>query len=730
MALVGPVLDDRTFAQLRDELVRRITVFTPEWTDHNPTDPGIALLELFAHLGESLLFRFNQIPDATKVAFLRLLGVQARPAQVARTLLAVQTERPDGVAVRRGAEARAGTVLFETADEVVAWPLDVVAVGRQAVPETADKAEQRRRADAVARLDDATRDRIETAGRTFYTLAAVPADPTAPDATPLDVAATVDGALWVALLATPTTDVTRLRGRSIFLGVAFDEQVQPQPFDLVPAAPTAGVPAPPGTLLRAADLTTDPPAVVWELWKGPDRTGFTPLGVPVDTTRGLTTTGVVMLDLPADFPTHAPGVVPAGDATTPPPLDDTAQAQRVVGWLRGRRPQDENDAIHRVRWVGQGAVEAVQSRAAGAELLGTGSGDPGQTFTLTQRPVIAGSVALEVEEPSGWTRWTEVADFIDSTLQDRHFTVDTVSGLVHFGTDRTRLPQLGERIRVTGYRHGGGAAGNVAAGAITALSEVAGVKVTNVLPAAGGADAATLAEALEEIPAEVHRRDRAVTPDDFRALTLRVPGVVRAEPLATFHPDTPTQPAAGVVTVVVFPAEDRRRPDAPEPDLALLRRAAAFLNARRLVTTELYVVPPTYRPIAVAVGVRVRDGYQVDAVRRWVELIVRQYLAPVPPFGPDGDGWPLGRTVRRAELHAVAVQVDGVEFVEDLRLAAVDAAGKPTPADDVALRRWEVPRIATITVVPGRPLAPGAGYDLPAPGPKDPVLVVLPPDVC
>jgi len=35
-----------------------------------------------------------------------------------------------------------------------------------------------------------------------------------------------------------------------------------------------------------------------------------PLGVPVDTTRGLTTTGVVMLDLPADFPTHAPGVVP------------------------------------------------------------------------------------------------------------------------------------------------------------------------------------------------------------------------------------------------------------------------------------------------------------------------------------------------------------------------------------------------------------------------------------
>jgi predicted phage baseplate assembly protein len=376
----------------------------------------------------------------------------------------------------------------------------------------------------------------------------------------------------------------------------------------------------------------------------------------------------------------------------------------------------------------------VQSRAAGAELLGVGSGDPGQTYSLAQRPVLAGSVALEVEEPSGWRRWTEVADLATlaaSTPGDRHYTVDTVSGLVHFGTERTRVPQPGERIRVTGYRHGGGADGNVAAAAITSLSGVAGVKVTNVLPAEGGADPASLAEALEEIPAAVHRRDRAVTVDDFRALSLEVPGVVRAEPLPTFHPDTPTQRAAGVVTVVVFPAEDRRDPAAPEPDLALLRHTATYLNARRLVTTELYVVPPTYRPIAVSVGVRVRQGHQVDGVRRWVEQILRQYLAPVPPFGPDGDGWPMGRAVRRAELHAVAVQVEGVEFVEDLLLARIDAQGTAaTPADLVTLQDWEVPRIATLTVVSGTPLPVGTGYDLPAPGPQDPVVVVLPADVC
>src|SRR5512140_3006929 len=97
MPLPLPILDNRSFEQLRDELVRRIPVYAPEWTDHNTSDPGIALLELFAYLAESLLFRFNQIPESTQLAFLRLLGVAPRPAQVARTVLQLTTERPDGV---------------------------------------------------------------------------------------------------------------------------------------------------------------------------------------------------------------------------------------------------------------------------------------------------------------------------------------------------------------------------------------------------------------------------------------------------------------------------------------------------------------------------------------------------------------------------------------------------------------------------------------------------------
>jgi predicted phage baseplate assembly protein len=264
------------------------------------------------------------------------------------------------------------------------------------------------------------------------------------------------------------------------------------------------------------------------------------------------------------------------------------------------------------------------------------------------------------------------------------------------------------------------------------MSKVASAKVTNVLPATGGADPANLADALDSVAAEVHRRDRAVVAEDFQALALEVTGVVRADVLPLLHPETPHQPAAGVLSVMVFPADDPRELGAPMPDVGLLRRVGAYLNPRRLVTSELYVIPPTYRTIAVSVGVHVREGYQVDAVRRWVEQILHQYLAPLPPYGPAGGGWPLGRAVRRAELEAVCSQVEGVEYVEDELLLAVPSGSTAgwTELPLVELEPWELPTIAALTVVSGTPLPPGTGYGPPPETEDDPVLVPLPPDVC
>jgi hypothetical protein len=73
MTLPLPNLDDRTYADLVAEAISLIPVEYPEWTDHNPTDTGIILIELLAWLTEMTLYRVNQVPDSNYASFVSLL---------------------------------------------------------------------------------------------------------------------------------------------------------------------------------------------------------------------------------------------------------------------------------------------------------------------------------------------------------------------------------------------------------------------------------------------------------------------------------------------------------------------------------------------------------------------------------------------------------------------------------------------------------------------------------
>jgi hypothetical protein len=141
----------------------------------------------------------------------------------------------------------------------------------------------------------------------------------------------------------------------------------------------------------------------------------------------------------------------------------------------------------------------------------------------------------------------------------------------------------------------------------------------------------------------------------------------------------------------------------------------SWLDQRRLVTTELYVIPPVYRKVAVAVGLQVKPGYGIEAVRHWVELVIRQYLAPLPPYGPDGQGWPLGRRVHGPELEAAALQVEGVQFLNDLKVAGWSESQQQWLQGTVELELYEVVELLEISVLEG-PLTidPGDSIEPPA----------------
>src|SRR5215831_2857072 len=133
MPIESPQLDDLRFDRTVEELKRRIPVYAPEWTDHNDSDPGISLIQLFAYLAEQVGYRLNRIPEKNHIELLKLLGIHLNPAHAASTRLALLLSNPStlvGYTLKAGARAKAkkGTPppVFETDVDVDVVPAEPV----------------------------------------------------------------------------------------------------------------------------------------------------------------------------------------------------------------------------------------------------------------------------------------------------------------------------------------------------------------------------------------------------------------------------------------------------------------------------------------------------------------------------------------------------------------------------------------------------------------------------
>ncbi len=112
MPLPVPQLDDRDFEQLATEARSLIPKYLPDWTDHNPSDPGITVLELFAFLFEAAIYQNNRVPERSLEQFAALVGVQHQPgARIEETL---------GQAIN-AAHASERAI---TSDEFAAWAIE------------------------------------------------------------------------------------------------------------------------------------------------------------------------------------------------------------------------------------------------------------------------------------------------------------------------------------------------------------------------------------------------------------------------------------------------------------------------------------------------------------------------------------------------------------------------------------------------------------------------------
>ncbi|WP_270938432.1 putative baseplate assembly protein [Falsiroseomonas oryzae] len=752
MAIQPPRLDDRSWQDLRDELVRRIPVHAPEWTDHSAADPGIALVELFAFLGDNLLYRLNRAPEAAKLAFLKLLNLPPRPAVPARVQLrlmlpkgGIEPETPDFSPTAPRLECAAGPVSFEAEEEITVLPLEVAGFVKARHDATVPP-------EGTELVNQLLKAHLESdpGPLTAYRSLPMPAvqGGALPEAT--SSAGTLDGRIWLCLLApedalaslaprTPAEALALLRerisGRVLNLGVRTDDALC-GPADVL-RCPDPGTQAAPWPI--RAEIST---GAFLGAARRIDRVAFERLAVVADATAGLTRSGTLRLRLPdmrggvprlgdwtaESFDTPDPDLL--GIGPLPPRLDDPKLAGRVLAWISLRRIKPEHPPI-RLRLVEGNGLSAIQAVTAAPELLGHGEGRPGQVVRLSRTPVLPGSELVQVRGALGWEQWTRVDDLALGGPDDPFYVLDPTEGTITFGDGlHGRMPLPGEAIRCLGYRQGGGARGNVPAGAVARVRNArVALRCENSLAAEGGQDAETVQEAEARIPRTLRTGDRAVAAEDFVELSLETPGrkVGRAHVLPRHKPQQRADGVPGTVTVIVLPAHDPVTPDTPTPDREMLRRVCAHLEPRRLVTTELYVTPPEYVEVHLSVAVEAEAGTGGETLKRWVELALRQHFAPLPPYGPDGAGWPFGRAVRDRDAEAAALRVQGVRLVNQVIVEgeAVAPDGSRTPVSgSVPMLAWQLPVIRSVRVAIGdtaEPIAPEA----PAPLDGLPVPVEL-----
>ena len=173
-------------------------------------------------------------------------------------------------------------------------------------------------------------------------------------------------------------------------------------------------------------------------------------------------------------------------------------------------------------------------------------------------------------------------------------------------------------------------------------------------------------EAKKRAPRAIKSRCRAVTAEDFEYLAMQAATIKRAKALPLFHPDFPGVKVPGVVTVIVVPDGDG---PAPTPSEGTLRTVCAYLDQRRLLTTELYVIKPTYQRVEIHADVIVDDNADLAEVKTGVEQTIKDYFHPLKG-GEDGQGWPFGGTIYYSRVNQRVFTVPGVQSITHARHCA------------------------------------------------------------
>ncbi|WP_033260695.1 putative baseplate assembly protein [Amycolatopsis vancoresmycina] len=605
-----PELVDATREAVRAGVRGRIAGYTPDWTNPDRQDAGVALVRLFGTQAEPVLDRVNRLPAKILAEELATAGVRRRPASAATALLEFTVRPPDGasVLVPAGTQAAAaGRVVFETEEDLYATPATLGAIA------------------------------VEEAG----TLAQLPLGPSGP------------GRVFAPFGRVPEP------GNGLWLGLA--GAASPYP------ALSLGFVVDPGPAAPAVSGVVPPvPVVRWDVLDGGR---FVPAELVRDGTGGLLSSGTVELRVPRTWaPGSPPGFRPgpqlrwlrvqaeAAGAVLLSGLRLNTVAATAARTIRNEPLQPVRDPAGSRRRMKLSQVPIL----AGTVVIEVDD-DPGGDVFGTTRGV--GTRWQEVESLAGFGADDRV--FVVDHESGEVFFGD--------GSTGAAVPPGFRNVRAVSYRVGGGQAGAVRAGAVTgvvtALPFVTGV--TNPFPASGGTDAEQDNDAVRRGAGELRARGRAVAPADYGLLALRAPGasVARAQGVPGLHPGFPGRPIPGVVGVLVVSPGGTTPTEATLRAVSdFLAREVAPAGV------TVVAAPASFAEVVVEAQVSLDPGQDRAAVLTRAGDAVTAYLDPVGggetgagwPFGSAVRQTPLVRRLLAVDgvlaVSQLSLTVDGLRL--------------------------------------------------------------------
>jgi hypothetical protein len=662
-------LDDRSWQDLVDEMRALIPKYAPQWTDSNPGDLGISLIELFAWLAEGIIYRLNQVPEKNYLAFLNLLGITRDPATPAYTYLtfvggAAPVVVPIGTQAQTPASETEQPVVFETDEEVRVLPVNMksaLVIGPYAVGAASSQYE--------------------------------------------NLSATLVGPPTAKYLANISA------GGTIQLCLGFDKRSAEE------------------ILLRVRLYrpVLDPAQIAFE-WVYSSGTAeplaWQTLAAAGDATDSLQHDGSIRLASPADWASQRPS--PASNNAAPAPWatvtarnpgDAISEALFWVGMrITNRSASPLAIGFDRLLFNSAVAHNALTIRVP--EVLGASTGAPFQTFALQNRPLYLrsdtnapyGDLAIQVGQgiPPTWESWSLVDELPPGP--GKVYRANPVSGEISFGNydeqstqGHGSIPPAGSQIQASSYRYvAGGVAGNVAPGRVTTVGTtklgamLTGVTgVTNLGPGFDGSDEEPIEDTLRRAPEDLKIRNRAVTVEDHEFLAREATTdvfIARCLPprLQEFPgPATPPNPPAwkkgdpstfggivrapGTANVIIVPDQGPAVPR-PEPTRDLIREVQAYVDRRRDLTAHLEVLGPRYLPVIAQVELNVwqqaiNAGADENRIKADILQKILRFLHPTRG-GPAGHGWQVGQPVFVSDLFKAIMPPEDLGYISSLQIKA------------------------------------------------------------